>query len=37
VTGKKYMVITKKGKEIPSGVWLNAELDRYRLQQGQQK
>ena len=37
VTGKKYRVITKQGEEIPSGVWLNAELDHYRLQQGQQK
>ena len=36
VTGKKYRVITKQGEEIPAGVWLNAELDRYRLQQGQQ-
>ena len=37
VTGKKYMVITKQGEEIPAGVWLNAELDHYRLQQGLQK
>ena len=37
VTGKKYMVLTKQGEEIPAGMWLNAELDRYRLQQGQQK
>ena len=37
VTGKKYMVITKQDEEIPAGMWLNAELDRYRLQQGQQK
>jgi hypothetical protein len=37
VTGKKYRVITKQGEELPAGVWLNAELERYRLQQGQQK
>lgn len=32
VTGKKYMVITEQGEEIPAGEWLNNELKRYRLQ-----
>ncbi|MEN8204483.1 MAG: DUF5329 family protein [Pseudomonadota bacterium] len=36
VTGKKYMVITEQGEEIPAGEWLNAELKRYRLQNGEQ-
>jgi len=36
VTGKKYRVITEQGEEIPAGEWLNDELKRYRLQQGQQ-
>ena len=36
VTGKKYVVITEQGEEIPAGEWLNAELKRYRLQNGEQ-
>jgi hypothetical protein len=36
VTGKNYMVITSQGEQLPAGEWLNAELDRYRLQDGRQ-
>ena len=36
VTGKKYLVITEQGEEIPAGEWLNAELARYRLQSQEQ-
>jgi hypothetical protein len=36
VTGKKYMVTTVQGEKIPAGEWLNAELNRYRLQDGKQ-
>ena len=36
VTGKKYLVITEQGEEIPAGEWLNAELARYRLQSQKQ-
>jgi len=36
VTGKKYLIITEQGEEIPAGEWLNAELARYRLQNQEQ-
>ncbi len=31
MTGKPYMIITKQGKQLPSGEWLNAALQDYRL------
>lgn len=31
MTGKPYMIITKQGKQLPSGEWLNTVLRDYRL------
>jgi len=31
MTGKPYMIITKQGEQLPSGKWLNAVLQDYRL------
>ena len=31
VTGKPYFINTKQGEQLPSGEWLNTELQTYRL------
>jgi len=36
VTGKQYLIIDGQGDETAAGVWLNAELVRYRLQNAAQ-
>ena len=31
MTGKPYFIITEEGEQLPSGEWLNTELQSYRL------